>query len=310
MSKNAISPIEKKRVALLKEMTPATRQVAEDFETRLGRGAQGIILIQYDMGSRVAEVMENEGEYGSGAIKQISEYLNIAGGETTLYALRNFAESFDKDYVKELSAKPMSNGQFLSVGHWFKVMQLRDRKTQDKIFDRIFRESLTVNELEKEIRGLGTHGKKNARQGGGRKPATPTSPIAGLQTAFQIAQKWANLEPVLEESVFDAIDELPPDRVNEALLEKLQQTKEKLDEMVVRSQSASDRVTANIERVEKVLSAKTAEADEDNESESENEDTGKKAKKGKKGKAESNGEATEKKGKKGKKTKKEKVAAE
>ena len=287
-TKNVISPIENKRLALLKEMTPATREVAQDFEQRLARGAQGIILIQYDMGRRVAEVMENEGEYGHGAIKQLAEYLNIAGGATTLYALRNFAESFEKDHVKELSAKPMANGQFLSVGHWFKVMQLKDKKSQDKMFDRIFKESLTVNELEKEIRALGAHGKKNARQGGGRKPSIPTSPIAGLQTAFQIAQKWANLEPVLEESVFDAIDELPPDKINDDLLHKLTETKTKLEEMAEKATNAAERVGTNIERVEKVLSAKSQKSESENE---EDEDAGKKNGKNAKSKADKGGEA-------------------
>lgn len=310
MSKNAISPVEKKRLAILKEMSPATREVAQDFETRLGKVAHGIILTQYDMGSRIAEIMENEGEYGSGAVKQLSEYLNIAGGETTLYALRNFSESFDKDYVKEWSLKPMANGQFLSIGHWFKIMQLKDRKAQDKMLDRVFRESLSVNELEKEVRALGSKDKKNARQGG-RKPATPTSPIAGLQTAFQIAQKWANLEPVLEESVFDAIDELPPDRINDALLEKLNETKSKLEEMAEKAQSAAERVGSNIERVETVLANKSQEAEEgdgEDDEAGDEEAPKKKSKKDKGTKAEANGEAEG--GKKKGKKKKAKVAAE
>jgi len=307
-STNAVTPVAKKRLALLKEMTPATREVAQDFETRLGKVAHGIILTQYDMGSRVAEVMENEGEYGSGAVKQLAEYLNVAGGETTLYALRNFSESFDKEYVKEYSLKPMGNGQFLSIGHWFKLMQLKDRKTQEKMLDRIFKESLTVNELEKEVRALGSKDKKNARQGG-RKPATPTSPIAGLQTAFQLAQKWSNLVPVLEENVFDSIDELPPDRVNEALLEKLNETKEKIEEMTEKGQSALERVTANIERVETVLANKSEEgSEEDGDEEGEEEAPKKKSKKDKGSKAESNGEAEG--GKKKGKKKKAKVAAE
>lgn len=278
MSDKAVTPIEKKRMALLKDMTPATRKVALEFHTIHGKIANGMIMAQYDIGARIAEIVENEGEYGSGAIKQLAAFLNVRGGETALYALKGFAESFDKAYVREWSSRPMANGEFLAIGHWHRLQLLKDRKSQDKMLERIFSESLTVNELEKEIRAMGSKDKRNSRTGG-RKPAVPTSPIAGLQTAFQIANKWANLEPVLEANVFDAIDELPPDRINDALLDKLNETKTKLDEMVTKAQAASERVTTNIERVENVLALKNkAEDSEEAEEEEEEEKPEKPAK--------------------------------
>lgn len=256
--KTAVMPAEKLRLKVFKEMTKATQEVAKDLETRLEKQAAGTVMISYQMGKQLADVLENEAEYGSKAAEQLATYLAIAGGETTIYNLSNFAKAFDKEFVQDQSTKVMPNGKYLEVGHWFKLMQISDRKDQEKMLTKILKESWSVNQLESEIRS-GTVKTKNARAGG-RKPSTPTSPIAGLQQTFAIAQKFANMEKVLDKSVFDAIDEMPPDAINEALLGKLEETQTTLDRMMKAGEVASKRVVKNIERVKKVLANKAKHA--------------------------------------------------
>jgi len=310
----AVAPIDKKRLAIFKDMTEATQEVARDFEGKLSKGATGLVMIQYDVGSRLADIIADEGTYGAGAVKQLSLYLGIPGGETTLYNLRNFAQEFDKEFVRQWTSKSMAGGGHLAMAHWFQIMKLKSKEKQEKLLNRTLKESWSANDLEKEVRA-GSGGKTKNVRGGGRKPQTPTSPMAGLQKAFSVAQQLNRLEPVLLESVFDKIDSLEPDKVTDTLLEKLETTRDQVAETQETSGEMLTHLEKNIKRVTKILEKQKAAAEEAGD---EDEDAGEEAPKKKKkkpasassnGKAESNGHVDGAKKKK-KKKKLRPVAAE
>ena len=311
MSKNAMTPIEKARLAVYNKMKPATQEVAKQFEEKLGKGATAIVLVQYDMGARVAEIVEDEGEYGSGAVKQLAEYLSIPGGETMLYGMMNFSRTFDKDYVKTNTLRPMTNSHFLSLQHWLQLMKISDEGKRDKMLERVLKESISANDLEKEIRSGAAGATKNARQGG-RKPKTPSSPILGLQTTFQLANKFIRWEEVAEKSVFDRLDEMEPDKVNENLVKKTKETLAMVENTIEKATEMKGRLESNVERLEQVLSKKAeSAADEyDEEAASGKKKAGKKAAKpSTNGKASKNGKPGKDKGKKKNAKKKAAVAA-
>ncbi len=253
----ALVPAAKKRAELLKDMTPVGRKLAEDFAKKLGIGARGIVMIQYDLGARVGTAIENEAEYGVNYVSLLAEYLSMPGGESTLYSLRNFATAFDRKFVEGESSIASENGNFLELGHWIKLSQLQDQSDVRSWLKRIRKESLSVRAFSQEIAATGAK-MKNSRQGG-RKPTTPTSPIAGLQQTFSIAQKFANMEPVLEKSVFAEIDTMPSEKISEDLLLKLEATREKLTEMDAACGKALKHVDKNIDRVKRVLEARPPE---------------------------------------------------
>lgn len=253
----AVVPAAKKRAELLKDMTPAGRKFAEEFAKKLGIGARGIVMIQYDLGSRLGTAIENEAEYGVGYVAQLAEYLAMPGGESTLYSLRNFAAAFERKFVESESTIPMENGSHLELGHWIKLSQLSDLSDVRGWLKRVRKDSLSVRALSQEIAATGAK-MKNSRQGG-RKPSTPTSPIAGLQQTFSMAQKFANFEPVLEKSVCHLIDTMPSEKVSEELLLKLEATHEKLTDMDKACGNALKHVDKNIDRVKRVLEARPPE---------------------------------------------------
>lgn len=250
-TKQAVQPAEKKRSEILRDMTPAGRKMAEDFEKILGKGAKGIVLLQYDMGAKLSNAIENEAEYGNRFVEQLADYLPISGGAASFYNLRNFADAFEREYVEAESAVARSDGSFLELGHWLRLSQLKDKSDVKGYIKRIRANNLSVRELSREIAAAGTK-LKNTRQGG-RKPGVPTSPLAGLQQTFSIAQKFTNLEPVLNEAVFDAIDHMPPAEVSDDLLAKLETTEQQLGLMSKACDKAIKHVTHNIERVKRVL---------------------------------------------------------
>lgn len=256
-TKNAVAPVEKKRADLLRDMTPAGREIAKEFEKKLGQGARGIVLIQYDLGAQLVNVIEHEADYGSNFVGQLADYLGIAGGETMLYALRNFADSFERKFVETETLAPLTDGTYLELGHWIKLTQLKEHSDVKKYLKRIREESLSVRALSREVAAANSK-LKHTRQGG-RKPGVPTSPIAGLQQTFSMAQKFANWEPVLEQSVCEPIEHMSAELVSDDLLTKLKMTHDKLLLMGKSTDKSIKYLERNIARVERILAARPKE---------------------------------------------------
>ena len=63
----------KSRLAIFNKMLPATQEVAKAYEEKFGKAAHDIVITQYNLGARICAVIENEGEYGSGAVKQLAD---------------------------------------------------------------------------------------------------------------------------------------------------------------------------------------------------------------------------------------------
>jgi hypothetical protein len=249
----ALTPFEKKRAELLNEMTPKTQAVAKDFDKKVTMAAKGLVLIKYDMGARLAEVIEKEAEYGSDAVNQLATYMNFPGGATGLYALSNFASEFDRDFVQTQVAQAMENGRPLETGHFLQIMRVKSKKEQTKLFDRVRRECLSVNSLEEEIRAK--YESKNKRTGG-RKPKKPSSPAAGLQKLFANAQKLDNFLDITEETIFEPLEEIAAEEVNEQLVDKFDKAEAQLGSLIKDAQAAVKRMQPVKKRLDTVLKKK------------------------------------------------------
>lgn len=224
MSKS-LSAVEQARLAIFTAMTPDTQAVARELETTYSKVAMGFAISQYDVGARIVEVVDDESRFGQASIsvKQLAQYLNVHGGPGTLYGLANVARMFDREFVKTTSAKPMANGNFMSVGHWVCLTRLEDPKGRKALVSRILAEGLSVGDLEKEIQSGAAGSRKNARAGG-RNPVRPTSVMVGLQKTYQIANTWVRWQKVAVEDVAAGLDTIPPDKVDDAIIAKTRET--------------------------------------------------------------------------------------
>lgn len=243
------SEIQKRKAAQLEEMKPETREIAKEFHGKLGECARGIVMVKYDIGRRIAAIVQDEDTYGTNAVEELASYLSIPGGAATLYDCKGVATAFDRKFVQELSAKPMRDGTFLAIQHWINLTQLSSAKDREKMLKWTIANSASAADLAREIAaGQGGKVKAHARAGG-RKPAQPTSPVAGLLKVGSIGKQFTNFAEAVEDSVFEAIDKMPVDRMNEALLEKLQSTRETVEGTKERTEKVLEQIDKNIERV-------------------------------------------------------------
>lgn len=256
----AVRPVDKKRLAVYEQMNKDLRQVCDTMGERLARAAAGNVILNYDVGSMIGAVVAREPQFGSGAVELLAAYHGRPA--TVLYALRDFAASFDREFVADWSGREMKEGGFMTERHWMCLRQVAKREKQEKLLHRVINDSLSAADLERIIRGEGIE-KKNIRTGY-RKPSQPTSPLAGLQKFAGLTNTLINYEEqIAETSIFTAIDEMAPDDVNESLLSRLVDTATKVRKASERLSSADDRLTANIERIEGILSGRPAAEDED-----------------------------------------------
>lgn len=255
---NALTAVAKKRNLLLSRMTDQGRELATKLDTMIGDQARGNIMTWWLMGSRLAGAHASESEYGSGYIRQLAEYLNPPGGATTLYALINFSKAFGRDFVKDNSSKLMSDGRPLELQHWLVLTQVDKADDRVKLLERVLKDCLSARELDREI-AAGAARVRNIRHGG-RKPQTPTSAVAGLQTLYQISNKLGNLESVVESSIFKKIKEMSDSQVSENLLTRLVQAKDSLNKAKTVTEHMLDKVGVAEKRVRSLLKHEAGEA--------------------------------------------------
>ncbi len=258
----ATNPIEKARMEVFKQMKPELQAVAKRFEDKTKDGALGVLMLQYNMGAQLKDVVASEEKYGTGAVKQLATYLSIPGGAATLYSIMNFASAFDKEYVKTQTMRPMSNGGYLSLMHWIHLTKLSDEGKRTKLLERVLKESMSTGDLEREIQAGAAGALKNKRQGG-RKPKTPTSPVVGLQATTQLANKFNNWQAVAIKSVFEVLEEIEPDKVTDALLAKAEESLKSVQAAGKTATAMEEQLTTSIEHMKEVLEKRAETAAEE-----------------------------------------------
>ena len=254
MAKTAISPWEKKEKELLAEMPEALRPVALDLKKKRLQMAKGVVMIQYDMGARLDDVMKQKSVYGANAASQLAAFMGWGEkGTTTLYDMINFSLAFTRDQVESFLAEPMANGAPLTYGHFLAVTKLKSKADQIKLLKRSRVECLGVKELSMVIRA--EYATKNKREGG-RHHKPPATPLAGLQRGFSEAQKLYNYMGVMEETVFTMLEEIAPDQVDERHLQKIEEFRDQVLRTSTKLEAVQKELVPVEERIRKVLESK------------------------------------------------------
>lgn len=198
------------REEILASMNEATRKVAIDGERHISKAYRGIVLVQYDLGKKIAEVVARESVYGKDAVSKLAAYWGISGGATTLYNLRSFATSFTREFVEEWSAKPTKNGGYISLNHWIKLLNVEPSKREEMVRN-IVEHGWSLRELTWEIktRSAGDsefssddEGKVAKRRGGSGRPVKkPTSISAGIESMMAKADVFVKTCEALSELI-------------------------------------------------------------------------------------------------------------
>lgn len=248
------------REELLASMNEATRKVALEGERHISKAYRGLVLVQYDLGKKVAEVVAKEAVYGSNAVAQLAAYWNISGGTTTLYNLRSFATAFSRDFVEQWSNVPLKTGGHLTLGHWLKLLAAPPDQ-RETFLRRAVDEGWSTRELAWEIRAAAAEGidvetPADRRRGQGRAVKPFTSPQAGLEALISKTEAVLRVEDQLHSSVLGSLDDLSPDKFSEAFLERVLTAREELLSLMRKSKEMVLKLTQFAKRIKETLRAR------------------------------------------------------
>ena len=248
MAKNTIAPIAQRRVALYEKMSPDLQKVTNKFDGLFSKMARGNLLVSWDMGKDIDTIVQEEGKYGANAVGQLATYFGYS--ETWAYNLRNVNQTWTREQVEELSQRPLSNGFRLTFKHLLAISTLKREGDRKKMLERVFVEGLSAEQVVNE------GGTKKSPRSGGRKPSRPTTPNAGAQLLYSETLKLNNRLESLKEPLFDEVDQMPVDKLDEALLEKLKLADEQLSTLEEKVTGYHDRLRTNINRCTKAVESK------------------------------------------------------
>lgn len=250
------TPRTKERQKLYDAMPVPLQRAADAIEKKLGNAARGSVLLKYDVGIIIRDVIAGEAAHGQKAVEQLAAYNNIA--PKNLYALRDWVSTFEKDFVQEWSGKPFADGSgYMTESHWLALRQIETEKGRLRMLDRVIRDGLTANQLEIEIKS-GAGGKTKNVRTGGRKPSTPTSPLAGLQKFQGLAISLTNYSETVEQGVYEALENLEPADVTDTHLKRAQETLDAVTKAAEELAGDRDRLTKVVESVQAKLDEKKA----------------------------------------------------
>lgn len=258
---------EAKRRHIYNQMPPELRQKADRIDNRLRAAAKGTLLIDYDNGVEVQDVLEQDSVYGHNAINLLEKYT----GERSLHDLYLIARSFSREYVEEQAKIPMANGSPLTRYHFVELQKIKSAETRKTFLTRIRRECLSIRDLRREIQSTGEANSRNP--GGGRKIKPPTSPKAGLRRLVTDTERLSRLVDVLDDAVFAEIGSMPAAKVTDDLPDKIEEAKEFALATIAKLRHAIERLDGCKDRVARVLElrdeAEEDSGDEDDESDEE-----------------------------------------
>lgn len=242
-------PENPERARVYREMTPATQQVATDFEDKLCRQSRDGLLIRHEMGLTLAEVTEGRARYGSRAVEQLAAYLGLSPDR--LYKLRTYARIYTRCEVEKWAGRRMSSGGRITFHHLAAIMVVQSADTRLGLVQRVFQDSLSVRAVRDKIAKQGCT-KRKAGKGGRR----PRSILGGLEQLISRSQTLTKAFAVWEEVVFEQLEHAEPAEIGAATRNRVVVAQNVLDELAGRIGAAMASLASNLQRVDQILCAR------------------------------------------------------
>ena len=245
------APMEKRRQDVLGTMTADLQKVALKLADRQGKQAVSAIAYHYDFGALVAQVKKDEVRYGSRALDQLIEFLNLTEGRKYLAMLEKFATVFTRDEALAQAGTARSDGKSLELMHFLELSKVPKASDRSKWFKIVRAENLSANALQQR---LAAELPRAASAGSTRPPSVPNSPVAGLQKLYSQGNKFANYLDALEEQIFPTLGNEKP---SDALVETLSESREILQKVA----ESATLALKEIRKIESQMAVKKASPD-------------------------------------------------
>ncbi len=254
-SKEIVDANANSRVSALESMNTALRKVHDKAEKLLNKESECVIRSRHQLGKLVAEVFANsENKYGTKAMTILS--VALSKNQTILYGSKKFAELYDDDDAEKLIAVRNTAGQPLCWSHIETLISIDDSTLRDTMLTITLDKSLTPSELSKKITEYYGGARSNSPGRTLTKPKTFLGYLDQINTTVsgfmkKSEQVWLGGDKTIKDSVEDL------EKIDDSLFEKLQETQDRLSDLVTASAEAMEELNS----VREALVDKKAAAD-------------------------------------------------
>ena len=267
MTTLVLASTEKQRQKILESMSDKTRALAIEGGEKLKRLHSAGVLLFYELGERINDICTDETLDESTEVTKLAQYWGI-DNTNRLYEMRNSALTFTKEFLDAQISEPLSNGRTLTFEHFKALRRVASEKERAALLKQTRKLGWTSNELAAEIRGKGI---TTTKRTGGRNPAVPATVIQIVQKGYSQTQQLGRYLDAVADPLVDHFNELPADKADDALVskidetvEQLQETRGRIDSFLTALTEGKTRVRSIIENTEAVISGEVVEsADED-----------------------------------------------
>ena len=251
----------RQRDVIFDDMDSVTQHVANEGREKMVKGFQVQTLIAYDIGELLDDVMSAEhlnDAQKKNELKKLLAYWNQPEMSLSkLYDLRNVSVAFDRDFIKEQVAEPLSNGNYLSWSHFKELQKISNEKRQLTVLKKCRKHGWSSNELALE---LASKNESSVKRSGGRKPTLPKTPNAMLQKLYTTVGQSHNYLSAVTEPLQGVFMEMSASDVDESFLDSIDNNLERIKETTADMKTAAAHLKKVRQRTVSVLK-KAASAD-------------------------------------------------
>jgi hypothetical protein len=249
---------DKGKAALLEEMNPVTRQVAQAGLEQIHSGYRASLVSQYNLGLQINKIFVSaiSDAIKKDELKKLLEYWGQPNLTlTTLYDLRNVAVSFDKQFIEAQFNERLADGSYITWSHFKELQKVSSPKKQLALLNQIRQNSWSAKEFTLQLQASGS---AEIKRGGGRKPAVPKTPSAMLQKIYNSAQLTGNYLEAVSEPLTGIFMEISPSDIDEKFVDSISSTLELLQQTEDRIQETRNNLKKVMNRSKKVLTISAA----------------------------------------------------
>jgi hypothetical protein len=129
-----------------KHLKRVYEQIRELLKKDLKRGG----LARYEIGARVRKVKDDPKKYGKNAVLLLSSLLGLKG-DTTLYGYARVAETWSRNQVEQLLARPTPRGVGISFSHLVALSNVKKDDYRKEMLAKAISQGWSHAELELEL---------------------------------------------------------------------------------------------------------------------------------------------------------------
>ena len=227
------------------------RDLLVRLQSKIEAGVKAMLNQRYAIGELLVKAEEDPEKYGDNVVSSFEIILGIPSG--TLHRSLRVVQTFNKKEFADITSRRTASGNVLTFEHLYFLTRAIEAD-RPRLIRTALEEDWSSRELASEI-SVTTGSQSVTRLNAGRPLKTPTSPLAGMQSARKAVTKVLRGADTWVEFGFKAMQNTPPDKVKEKTVEVAQETYDAIVDAEYRIKEMKSEARKTLRRCQKAYAS-------------------------------------------------------